>query len=189
VFTKGKFAMTRRIQLFPLLAACALLVPGLAAAQAAAPVKIGVVNFARLIQESPQAKVTLKALEDEFSPRQRDLVAKQNELKSRQEKLQKDAQVMGAEERRNAESKFRDDERELARRLSEFQEDFNVRRNEEIGKLQRDLLKEVQAFAKQKGYDLVLGEGVLYAGQSVDLTAQILSSVESAYKAKGSGKP
>ena len=96
---------------------------------------------------------------------------------------------MGAEERRNTESKFRDDERDLARRLSEFQEDFNVRRNEEISKLQRDLLKEVQAFAQQKGYDLIVGEGVLYAGQNVDLTAQILSNVDASFKAKGAGKP
>jgi len=181
--------MTRTRNFVTVLVAAALLAPGLAAAQAAAgAAKIGVVNFARLIQESPQAKTSLKALEDEFSPRQRDLVAKQNELKARQEKLQKDSQVMGAEERRNAEGKFRDDERDLARRANEFQEDFNLRRNEEINKLQRDLLQEVQAFAKSKGFDLIVGEGVLYAGPNVDLTAQILASVEASFKAKG-GKP
>lgn len=181
--------MTTKSQLIAILAAWTLLAPAVAGAQAAPAVKIGVVNFARLIQESPQAKITLKALEDEFSPRQRDLLAKQNELKERQAKLQKDVQVMGAEERRSAESKFRDDERDLGRRLNEFQEDFNVRRNEEIGKLQRDLLQEVQAFARQKGYDLIVGEGVLYAGQNVDLTSQILANVEASFKAKGAGKP
>lgn len=181
--------MTRSIHLFSIVAACALLAPAVADAQAAAGVKIGVVNFARLIQESPQAKVTLKALENEFSPRQRDLLAKQNEMKDRQAKLQKDVQVMGAEERRSAESKYRDDERDLGRRLNEFQEDFNVRRNEEISKLQQDLLKEVQAFAKQKGYDLIVGEGVLYAAQNIDLTAQVLANVETTFKAKGAGKP
>ncbi len=181
--------MIKRLPLVPLCAALALLAPAVAGAQAAPAVKIGVVNFARLIQESPQAKVTLKALEDEFSPRQRDLVAKQNELKERQAKLQKDSPVMGAEERRNAESKFRDDERDLGRRLNEFQEDFNVRRNEEIGELQRDLLREVQGYAQQKGYDLIVGEGVLYAAQSVDITAQILANVEASFKAKSGGKP
>lgn len=72
--------MTKRMQFIPAILAVALLAPGIAAAQAAGPIKIGVVNFARLIQESPQAKSTLKALEEEFSPRQRDLLAKQNEL-------------------------------------------------------------------------------------------------------------
>lgn len=171
------------------LLACAALAPGLALAQAAAPLKIGVVNFPRLIQDSPQAKIVLKALEDEFSPRQRDLLAKQNELKARQDKLQKDSQVMGAEERRNAESKFRDDERDLGRRLNEFQEDFNVRRNEEINKLQRDLLREVNAFAKARNYDLIVGEGVIYASPTVDLTSQILANVEASFKGKAAGKP
>ncbi len=181
--------MTSRRHFLPAMVACAVLTPGLVFAQAAPALKIGVVNFARLVQESPQAKITLKALEEEFSPRQRELVAKQNELKERQAKLQKDTQVMGAEERRNAESRFRDDERDLGRRLSEFQEDFNVRRNEEINKLQRDLLKEVTAFAKQRSYDLIVGEGVIYAGQNVDLTTQILASVETSFKEKAAGKP
>ncbi|MCC7330358.1 MAG: OmpH family outer membrane protein [Gammaproteobacteria bacterium] len=176
--------MMRRSTILRTLLAAALLLPGLAAAQAAPALKIGVVDFARLVKESPQAEATLKALENEFAPRQRDLVAKQNELKDRQAKLQKDAAVMGADERRNAESKFRDDERELGRRVNAFQEDINVRRNEELGKLQVDLLREVQSFAKQRGYDLIVGDGVLYATQSLDLTAQILASVQAGYKAK-----
>jgi outer membrane protein len=170
--------MFRGKHFFLAVCACALMAPGLASAQAAAGLKIGVVNFARLIQESPQAKTTLKALEEEFSPRQRDLVARQNELKDRQAKLQKDLAVMGADERRNAESKFRDDERDLGRRQNEFVEDFNVRRNEELGKLQRELLKQVQGFATQKGYDLIVGEGVLYAARSVDVTEQVLQSIQ-----------
>jgi len=156
--------MSKMTHLWPALLACAVLAPAPALAQTAAGIKIGVVNFARLIQESPQAKVTLKA---------------------RGEKLQKDIQVMGAEERRSAESKFREEERDLGRRLNEFQEDFNVRRNEEISRLQRELLKEVTAFAKERGYDLIVGDGVLYADQNVDVTSQILAAIE----AKGGAKP
>jgi outer membrane protein len=166
---------------------CAMLVPAFALAQSAGSLKIGWVNVARLIQESPQARAIQKSLEEEFSPRQRELVAKQNELKDRQAKLQKDLEVMGAEERRNAESAFRSDERDLARRQNEFLEDFNVRRNEEIGKLQRELLKEVQAFAKQRGYDLIVGEGVLYATQAVDVTQQVVEALEGGFKGKAPG--
>ena len=181
--------MSRRMHFIPAILACVLMAPGAAFAQAAGGLKIGVVNFAKLIQDSPQAKITLKALEDEFSPRQRELVTKQNELKERQAKLDKDTQVMGAEERRTAESRYRDDERDLGRRQNEFLEDFNVRRNEELSKLQRNLLQEVQAYAKQKGYDLIVGEGVLYAGANIDVTAQVLANVEAAFKSKAAGKP
>lgn len=179
--------MKQLIQVLTALAATSVMLAATANAQALP--KIGVVNFERLVQESPQAKVLLKALEEEFSPRQRELVAKQNELKERQAKLQKDGPVMGAEERRNAESKFREDERDLGRRQNEFLEDFNVRRNEELGELQRDLLVEVQGFARERGYDLVVGAGVIYASQNVDLTAPILEAVNASFKNKAAGKP
>lgn len=181
--------MKKCLSLLPAILAGVLLMPAPVMAQAAAGVKIGAVNFARLIQDSPQAKVVLKALEDEFSPRQRELLARQNELKDRQAKLQKDSAVMGAEERRNAESRFRDDERDLGRRQNEFVEDFNLRRNEELNKLQRDLLVEVQAFGRQNGYDLIIGDGVLYASQGMDLTARVLQAIEAGFKNKAAGKP
>jgi outer membrane protein len=169
--------MRKHLNPLPALLAILGLVPVVAMGQATPAVKIGVVNFARLLQESPQARVTLKSLEDEFAPRERELLAKQNELKDRQAKLQKDLPVMGVEERRNAESKFRDDERDLGRRRNEFVEDFNVRRGEEVNKLQRQLVEQVQKFGKERGYDLIIGEGIIYATQSVDLTAEILQSI------------
>jgi outer membrane protein len=175
--------MSRRIHLITAIAVCALLAPGAIFGQAAGGLRIGVVDFNRLIKESPQAKTMQKALEDEFAPRRRDLAAKASELKDRRAKLEKDVQVMGADERRAAESRYRDDERDLGRRQSEYEEDVNVRGNAELGKLQEAVLREIAAFAKQKGYDLIVGPGVLYAAQSVDLTSQILVSLEA--NAKG----
>ena len=55
-----------------------------------AEIKIGVVDYARLFEESPQAKVVQDALHAEFGPRCQQLVAQENSLKPRGEKLQKD---------------------------------------------------------------------------------------------------
>jgi len=182
--------MSRRKHILSAIFACALLGPGAVLAQAAAVPKIGVVNFDKLLQQSPQAVAAGKALDDQFAARQRDLQAKQNELKDRQAKLEKDSQVMGADERRNAESKYRDDARDLERRISEFQEDVNVRRNEVLGKAQREIVLEVQAFAKQNGYDLIIaGTNVVYAVPALDVTNQVLASLETSSKTKPVGKP
>ena len=79
-------------------AGLALLAPyGVASAQT----KIAVVNFQRLVEEAPQAKVVMQALQDEFAPRQREIVAQQKELKTKEEKLQRDGAVMAENERRN----------------------------------------------------------------------------------------
>lgn len=160
----------------------ALLAP-LGAAQAQS--KIAVVNVPRLLEEAPQAKVAMQALQDEFAPRQRDIVNQLKELKAKEEKLQRDGAVMAENERRNAEKELRDTQRDVQRKQSEYQEDLNLRRNEELGKLQRSLLQEVQSFARSANYDLVVGDGVLYVNESLDITAQVLAALQQRVKSGG----
>ena len=159
-----------------------------ALAQDAQSMRIGVVNLARLLDESPQARSAMGALQEEFAPRQRELVSKQTELKNNQEQLQRDLEVMGPEERRNAERDLRNDERELARRQNEYLEDLNLRRNEELGKLQRELLREVQTYASQADFDLVVGDGVMYASPAMDITSQVLEGLEESFRRQASGQ-
>lgn len=149
--------------------------------------KVGFVNIGRLISESPQATTAMEELQVEFAPRQREVVAMQNQLQEQQEKIQRDLEVMGPEERRNAERDLRRDERELARNQQEFQEDINLRRNEALGKLQRELLREVQGYATEQGYDLIVSDGVLYASTSIDITEQVLAGLKANFAAPAIG--
>lgn len=154
-----------------------------AAAQAQA-LKVGYVSLGRLIQESPQAIEVSEKLQEEFAPRQREIIALQNDLQKRSEQIQRDFEVMGEEERRNAERDLRRDERELGRSQQELQEDVNLRRNEELGKLQRELLTQVQSYATAQGYDLIVSEGVLYFSASIDITEQVLTGLKASYAAQ-----
>jgi outer membrane protein len=168
------------------LAGAALMAP---LASALAETKIAVVNVPRLLEEAPQAKTAMQALQDEFAPRQREIVAQQKDLKAKEEKLQRDGAVMAENERRTAEKDLRDGQRELARKQNEYVEDLNLRRNEELGKLQRSLLQEVQAYARTSSFDLVLGDGVLYVNESMDITPQVLSALQARFKSSGGATP
>jgi outer membrane protein len=143
-----------------------------------AELKIGVVSVPQLIEESPQAKSAMQALQDEFMPRRREIEAQQKELKTREEKLTRDSAVMSEPERTKAEKDLRDGQRELQRRQNEYVEDLNVRRNEELGKLQRTLLQEVQTYAKAQGFDLVIGDGVLFAKEGINITPAVLGNLQ-----------
>ncbi len=147
--------------------------------------KIGVVNVPELMQRAPQAQLAMDALQEEFAPRQREIVAKQQEFEDLGEKVQRDVAVMGETERRNAEKDLRDLKREVQRLQTEFQEDLNLRRNEELGNLQRSLLKEVQDYAQTSGFDLVVGDGVLYASSAVNITENVLRAMEANFQAAG----
>lgn len=160
--------------------AFAMMSPGIAQ-----EVKLGVVNVPTLMEQAPQARVAMEALDEEFSPRQREIVARQTELQELSERVQRDLAVMGETERRNAEKDLRDLQREVTRLQNEFREDLNLRRNEELGLLQRSLLKEVQDYAQAAGYDLVVGDGVLFASSAVDITENVLRAMEANFQSAG----
>lgn len=150
----------------------------LAAQQASADTKIGVVNFQKLLEDSPQTKAAMQALENEFAPRRRELLTMQNDLKARDEKLQREGAVMAEADRAKAEKSLRDEQREFSRKAGEFQDDASSRRNEELGKVQRYLVGEVQAYASAQGFDLVVaGDTLLYAKGQLDITPNVLAVV------------
>lgn len=177
--------MTLNNRVFLLAAAVALFAMASVSAVQAAELRIGVINVAKLLDTAPQTKSALQALQDEFAPRERELVAQQQELRTEGETLQRDGAIMSEAERRSSEQSLREKQRELARKTGQFREDANLRRNEELGRLQRLLLDEVNVYATNNGFDLIIGDGVLYARGEVDITNQVLARMEAAYKAGG----
>jgi len=159
----------------------------LAAMPARAELKIGIVDYNRLAAESPQAKAISDALRAEFSPRERDLQNMQNQLKVKEEKLQKDSATMTDEQKARADKDLRDGLRDLQRKQQEAQDDLNSRRNEELSRLQRVLVDQVRTYAKAQNFDLVIAEGVIYATPTIDITPAILTALNSAKP--GAGAP
>jgi outer membrane protein len=150
----------------------------LAAGQASADTKIGVVNFQKLLEDAPQTKSAMAALENEFAPRRRELMTMQTDLKAHDEKLQREGAVMAEADRVKAEKTLRDEQREFSRKASEFQDDVSTRRNEELGKVQRYLVGEVQSYSGTQGFDLVVaGDNLLYAKGQLDITPNVLAVV------------
>ena len=147
--------------------------------QASAEIKIGYVDFQKLMTEAPQVKSAMQALQNEFGPRQRELLAMQNDLKARDEKLAKEGAIMAEADRAKAEKALRDQQRAFSRKGGEFQDDLSTRKNEEIGKVQRYLLEEIRTYSSAQGFDLVLGEGVFYNKPQLDITAQVLEVLKS----------
>lgn len=160
---------------------CALLLgAALAASPAlqAAELKVGYVNFGRLLEESPQARAAQQALEGEFLPRQREVATQQKSLEEKRDRIKREAAVMSEADRIKAEREIRDLELNVTRRFNELQEDLNLRRNEEVGRMQRALLQEVQSYARANGFTLVVSEGVLFAAEALDITPQVVAALK-----------
>jgi outer membrane protein len=145
----------------------------------AAEPKIGVVEFQRLILESPQGKAAMESMRAEFAPRERTLQAQGQAVKAKEEKLQKDGATMSEEQRVRAEKELRDGARDFERARGELQDDESARRNEELSRLQRTIVEEVRSYGKAQGYDLILEQtGVLYNASASDITPAVLSALQ-----------
>ncbi|MFA5018909.1 MULTISPECIES: OmpH/Skp family outer membrane protein [Methylobacter] len=145
----------------------------LAANASYADLKIGFVNIPAVLEKAPQAEKAKKRLEQEFSPRDKLLVAQQKEIQSMDERMAKDAAVMGESARANLEKDILNKKRDAKRAQQEFSEDFNARRNEELGKLQRRIVEAIREIAKDQNFDLLLTDGVIYASDKIDVTSQV----------------
>jgi outer membrane protein len=145
----------------------------LAANVSFADLKVGVVNIAAVLEKAPQAEKAKKRLEQEFKPRDNKLVSMQKEIQGLQEKLKKDAAVMGESQRNKVENELQDKIRDAKRSQQEFSEDFNARRNDELGKLQRRIVEAIRGIAKDQEFDLILTDGVIYSSPQMDITSQL----------------
>ncbi len=142
-----------------------------------ADLKIGYVNAARLLEESPQANEVSKRLKEEFSAKEVELQSGQKKLKQMEDQLTRDGAVMSESERRRVERDVDVLKRDLRRTAGEFREDLNLRRNEEIGKLLEFVQQAIEKIGKEQGYDLIVYEGIAYASTTIDLTEKVLEKL------------
>ena len=149
------------------------------AVPAFAEIKVAVVDYGRLMEDSPQAKASLEAIRAEFAPKGQKLQTDAQNLKSKEDKLNKDRATMSADQVTREEKDLRDGARDLSRRQQELNDDVNARRNEEMSKLQRTLIEEVRNYARTQSFDLVLADGVIFASPTLDITPAVLAMLQS----------
>jgi outer membrane protein len=162
------------------LAMAAVLV--LCTSPAMAEMRVGVVNTVKLMEEAPQARDAQSRIESEFAPREKELVALQRGIREQEERLNRDGAVMSEAERSKLEREILGLRRDLNRSQDEFRDDLNIRRNEALSKLQKVMYDATLALAEEKGYDLILGQGVVYASDKVDVTPLVLKKLNDEFR-------
>ncbi len=150
--------------------------------------KIGWVSRSRILAEAPQISEATRKLEEEFSPRQQELMQRTEDIRSKEEKLRRDAAVMKPETARNLEREIISDKREIKRLSDELNEDISFRQNEVLNKLQNYTGKVIVKYAKENKYDLVLSDGVVHASKKADITDEILQILKKDFEAAKKAK-
>ncbi|MBT8141438.1 MAG: OmpH family outer membrane protein [Gammaproteobacteria bacterium] len=144
-----------------------------------AEVKIAVVNFPRLLAEAPQVKTATAAIQKEYESKAAQLKAKQKEVEQElialKQQVERDFDVMSDDQKRAKSEEFRNKQIEFNAKEKQLLQEFNLKRNEKLGELNKTLMTQVNGLAQEQGYDLVLSEGVIYAKAALDITDKVLA--------------
>ncbi|MBK9130510.1 MAG: OmpH family outer membrane protein [Gammaproteobacteria bacterium] len=154
---------------------------------AAAEMRLGYVDAARLLDEAPQAKDATNRLKDEFASREEEIAVAQDKIKRLEEGLQRDGAVMSEEERKKQTLDILSRKRELRRMQDEFREDVNIRRNDAIGSLQGLIKQTIEEIGSAQKFDLIFFDGIAYANSALDITDQVLDGLKKRYQGAATG--
>jgi outer membrane protein len=154
--------------------ALAALALGCASLASAQELKIGAVNVDKVMQASVAAKSGQSRLQQEFSKKERDLELLTTQFKASVEKFEKDAPTFSETQRAAKQKQLAEQDRELQRRRREFQEDLNLRRNEETQIVIERLNRALKQFAESEKYDLIVQEAA-YISPRLDVTEKVLT--------------
>jgi outer membrane protein len=145
-------------------------------ASAAAEFKVGYVNVEKIMQ-SPLSLETGKILQKEFGPRNAELQRFRKQVEDKEAALEKDTPSLSENDRRSRFRELAGLKLELERKQREQHEDFNLRKNEEISKLQDRINNAVTTVSKAEGYDLVIYGTAAYVGKKVDITDKVMKTL------------
>ena len=142
-----------------------------------AEIKIGFVDVAKLSESAPQIRSAQMKMDAEFGSREKEIIALQREIEAMEEALARDGAVMSDSERSKKERAILNKRREVKRTTEEFRDDINIRRNEILRKVNTEIGKAIEEYAKQNKFDLIISQGVMHHSDKVDITDKILKKL------------
>jgi outer membrane protein len=144
-----------------------------------AELKIGYVKVDQILKDAPQASESNKKLESEFKVRTEKLKKEISDLNKNEANFKKESLAMSDAEKEKKQRSLSQSRIDVQRTERELREDIDLRRREEITKLQNKVTKVIEILAEREKYDLILYTGVAYAGDKVDMTSLVLKELGS----------
>ena len=154
----------------------AVALTGLSLAANAVEYKIGFVNTERVFREAAPAKRAQQVLEREFSQRNAELGRVEKQGRDLQTELEKENVTMPEATRREKERQLADISRNFQRLQREIREDLNLRRNEELARVQERATRIINQIAEQEKFDLIIQEAV-FASSRIDITDKVIRAL------------
>lgn len=148
---------------------------------AAGPAKIGIINIELAIIGSNEGQREFTNLQKRFEPKQNELQALNKEVEDLKKQLSTQGDKLNDDARANLVKSIEQKQKNLQRSVEDAQNDFQTQQKDLANQIGRKLLQTLDKYAKGNGYTVILDVSnpqspVLWAGNSVDLTKQIVDA-------------
>jgi len=140
--------------------------------------KIGVVDVQQILMLAPQVEAINTRLRQEYEPRNQEMMDLNESLEQDQERLDRDQPTMSRVEITQLENGIRMAQRQLERKQEDYDQDLNLKQNQEMGQLVEQIRNKISEIAKNEHFDLILQKDALpYASDQLDITQQVIDQL------------
>jgi len=136
--------------------------------------KIGFVNIQRIVRDAPAAIKAARKLDQEFGRRDAELRKLAQDIQARKDALR--AASLSQSARAAKERELGELQRDYQRKGEQFQEDLNVRQNEENAALIERANNAIRQIATSENYDVILQDAVA-VGDRIDITDKVIKAL------------
>lgn len=167
------------VTLFIAAMVCFSTIPG--AGHAGNDVKIGIVDFQRILQKSKYGQDIQREINEKGERLKSELMDQQNKIKEMQEKYNREAVVLSSEQKTQKEQEIRAELNAYGAMQRQNTQAFNTVRSELINDAKQKIIDLSQEIGRANGYTLIIEKQsgmVLYAKDPLDITDRFEGGID-----------
>ena len=160
-----------------------MLVFGYSLSHAQERIKIGYIDIQKVISESQAGKRARDRFQAQVKKAESDIMKERQDIERLKAELDKKGPLLKDEERRNIEVDLQKRSINLQRSMSDHQQELQVRNNEMMSEILKELEKIVNEVGKAEKFTLILERSqILYSDQGIDITSKVIDTYNSRAK-------
>jgi len=140
-------------------------------------VKIGVIDFQKILKESSAGKMTQKQLREKGNGFQEKLKTEKSQLGEIQKSFEREALVLSPEKQQEKQREFRIRVNDFKKMQEDFSREFKQLEAKLLNQIQKAVFEIANEIGKNEGYSILLEKktaGVVYYLDQLDITDQII---------------
>lgn len=147
--------------------------------------KIAIINIQDAITRTQEGQQLIQDLQKQYAPKSQEIEAKNQEINDLRAQLNKGANTMSDDGRRDLQRRIQQKERDAERLVEDARGEFNQAQQSIFNDVGGKLMTVIDKFAKEKGFAIVLDisspqSPVLYAVNEVNITNDVIVAYDSA---------